>query len=203
MTKDREELANVYTHALGVLLGLVGTYQMLAIASPKGWWSALVFCLSALLLYGASTIYHSVEPPALKYLWQRLDHIGIYFLIAGSHTPFLYLLLSQSMAFFYLVLLWGLAVLGTLYKIFFFGRWPWLSLATYVGMGWLGALTLPVMAPQLSMLAYYSIIGGGLAYTIGVFFFIWHRLPYHHAIWHLFVLLGTGLHFLAVWEVVR
>ena len=155
-----------------------------------------------LLVYFTSTLYHSVHEPRWKYLWRKADHISIFFLIAGTHTPFLVYCFPEESGLFYLYLIWGMAVAGLFYKLFFFARWEWLSLAFYLVMGWLGAFTIPQAMGSMPESTLNGIIAGGIFYTVGVVFFTWHKLPYHHAIWHLFVIAGSIAHFWAIWQMV-
>ncbi|MCB0569477.1 MAG: hemolysin III family protein [Phaeodactylibacter sp.] len=199
----REERANAWTHGLGFALALAAVPFLLYTSATKAaipqWWSLWVFCLSLLLVYGVSTLYHSVHQPGVKYICRIADHISIYFLIAGTHTPFLAYYPLGGMSKVYLYILWSLVAAGVLYKLFFFGRWEWLSVALYLAMGWMGVLTIPAMMEQMPASSLYGVIIGGLSYTIGVVFYAWHRLPYHHAIWHLFVIGGSLAHFWAIW----
>lgn len=155
-----------------------------------------------LLVYSSSTLYHSASQARTKYYLRKLDHISIYFLIAGTHTPFLVFYLPNGLGMFFLIVLWGTVLAGVVYKVFFFDRWPRLSLALYLLMGWMGAITVPFMWEHMPSSIIWNILWGGLAYTFGTVFFVWHKLPYHHAIWHLFVMAGTGFHFFAVWMMV-
>ncbi len=199
------ERANALTHGLGLALGLAGVplllyYSATNAIAPGQWRSLLVFGLSLLLVYATSTIYHSVYNPRLKHICQRVDHISIYFLIAGTHTPFLAYYMPDATGKFYLSIIWGMAALGFLYKLFFFGRWQWLSLSLYLIMGWMAVLTIPNMMELMPPATLNGVVFGGLSYTIGVIFFAWRSLPYHHAIWHLFVIGGSLGHFWAIWE---
>lgn len=201
ITPAQQELANAYTHGFGFLLGLTGVPALL-ISTYEGvesrlWWGLMVFGLSLLLVYATSTLYHSASNPRLKHGLRVADHISIYFLIAGTHTPFLLHYLPNS---WFLTIIWCLVLGGIIYKLFFFDRWEWLSVAFYLGMGWMGVLTIPFMAEAMPDSTFNGILLGGLFYTIGVVFYAWRRLPYHHAIWHIFVIGGTAAHFWAIWS---
>lgn len=199
----QQERANAITHGFGLLLGMIAVPALLihkfGTASMGLWWGLVVFGFSLLLVYAASTLYHSATNPRIKYGLQVADHISIYFLIAGTHTPLLLYYLPGSV---YLFVIWGLVAAGTLYKLFFFNRWEWLSVTFYVGMGWMGVLTIPSMAESMSASTINGVVIGGILYTIGVVFYAWRRLTYHHAIWHLFVIGGTAAHFWAIWMMV-
>ena len=197
-----EERANTFTHAFGFLLGLIAVPVLLIAqyGAVPAWelWSMLVFGLSLLLVYAASTVYHAVIDARWKYRLQVLDHISIYFLIAGTHTPLLVHYLPGDNGQWYLIVIWAMALAGLVYKLFFFGRWEWLSVSFYLVMGWMGAVTIPDMMQDMSAPTLYGVILGGLSYTLGVVFYAWRKLPYHHAIWHLFVIGGTVGHFWAI-----
>jgi len=200
---SREEFANAVTHGLGVLLCLAGIPLLLQEAGSTSAWSQqlglCVFCTSLFMVYFSSTIYHGLSAERQKRLWHRIDHMSIYFLIGGTHTPFLLYYAEAEQARFFLWLIWGLVGLGVLYKLFFFGRYEWLSVLYYVILGWMALFTIPVMISGMSEEILFWIIAGGLSYTFGVIFFLWEKLPYHHAIWHLFVLGGSGAHFAAMY----
>ena len=200
VTDAQEERASALTHGFGLLLGLFAVPALLIDqyeADSRLWWGLAIFGLSLLMVYATSTLYHSVVNPRIKYILQVADHISIYFLIAGTHTPLLLHYLPGSI---YLGLIWMLVAVGVFYKLFFFNRWEWLSVALYLGMGWMGVLTLPYMLDLMPSTTLNGIIIGGVSYTLGVVFYAWRRLPYHHAIWHLFVIGGTAAHFWAIWE---
>lgn len=207
LTLPREERANALTHGLGVLLSLIGIPLLLQEGADDGELAHLagvgVFCCSLLGVYLSSTIYHSVTSQRLKSLWHRIDHLSIYFLIAGTHTPFLLYFADSGMAHFYLTVIWSMVAAGVLFKLFFFGRFEWLSVLYYVVLGWMAVFTIPPMLPVMDDAVLFWIIAGGLSYTFGVIFFIWEKIPYHHAIWHLFVLGGSAGHFMAMFLTVR
>jgi len=200
----QQELASAITHGFGLLLGLFAVPALLIdkyeIANSQLWWGLAVFGFSLLLVYTTSTLYHSVAQPRIKHGLRVADHISIYFLIAGTHTPLLLYYLPGS---YYLTLIWVLVAIGTCYKLFFFDRWEWLSVALYLGMGWMGVLTIPYMMDMMPGATLNGIIIGGVSYTLGVVFYAWRRLPYHHAIWHLFVIGGTAAHFWAIWAMLK
>ena len=172
-TPLQEERANTLTHAFGLLLGIVAVPALLVnqygAVPAREWLSMLVFGFTLLQVYATSTIYHAVTGARWKYRLRVLDHISIYFLIAGTHTPLLVHYLPGESGRFYLIVIW-----------------EWLSVAFYLVMGWMGALTIPEMAQEMSAPTFYGVILGGVSYTLGVVFYAWHRLPYHHAIWHVF-----------------
>tara|TARA_A100000171_G_scaffold51061_1_gene64239 strand:+ start:2074 stop:2733 length:660 start_codon:yes stop_codon:yes gene_type:complete len=198
-----EELANAWTHGIGAVLAIVGTVFLLlktpANATEKQV-GFLVFGLSMVLLYVASTAYHSVKSQQRKSLYKKLDHIAIYFLIAGTFTPFCWVVLhEEALGMNVLVAVWAIAFAGTIFKIFFTGKLEVLSLISYLGMGWLGFTLFSRLSELISPEAVNLMLYGGLCYTGGVVFYLMRKLKYHHAIWHIFVMGGTAFHFAAVY----
>lgn len=202
---QREELVNIWTHGFGILITLLGIPFLLRSGIKTGDFSFLfglsVFCFSLLAVYISSTFYHYVEHPGLKYKLQIIDHITIYFLIAGTHTPLLLYYLNNSTGWFYLYLLWGMVGVGTFYKLFFFGKYPIFSVLFYLVMGWMAVFTVPPMLQQMGNQTLFWIAIGGFFYTTGTIFFLWEKLPFNHGIWHLFVLGGSLGHFMALWSI--
>jgi len=198
---DEEELANALTHGLGALLGLVGTvFLLLKADSSAKTWSFLIFGFSLVNLYTASTLYHAVKSKQRKFLFKKLDHIGIYLLIAGTFTPFCWAVLGEErLGQQVLIWVWVIAAAGVVFKIFLTGRFEAISLISYIGMGWLGFVMFGRLGELLSAQAIHLMLYGGLCYTGGVVFYLMRKLKYHHAIWHLFVLAGSGFHFAAIY----
>lgn len=200
-----EELANAITHGLGVVVGLYFLVYTLAYSNTKDQelWSSVVFLATVIILYSSSTLYHSVKARKQKFFFKRLDHISIYLLIAGTFTPFCWGILgSTSLGQNLLIAVWSIAALGILFKIFFTGRFEFISLASYLGMGWFGFLMFDELANILSQEAVNLMLYGGLSYSVGVVFYLMRKVKYHHAIWHLFVLGGTGFHLYAIFKFV-
>jgi len=197
-----EEKANVYTHGFGVLLSLVGTIILIyncPLFSVK-FWSSLIFGSSLLLLYTASTLYHLAISRRQKFLLKKLDHIAIYILIAGTFTPFAWAVLGhETLGKNVLLGVWLIAVAGLIFKIFFTGKYEAISLISYLGMGWIGYIMFDRLGELLPPNAVELILYGGACYTGGVIFYLWNRLKYHHAIWHIFVLSGSAFHFMAIY----
>ena len=205
LLNQKEERANTWTHGLGILVTLLGIPVLVRSGLRTGDYSFLlgisIFCTSLLLVYIISTTYHYIERPKLKYTFQVIDHISIYFLIAGTHTPLLLYFLNDSTGWFYLYILWGMVLVGTFYKLFFFGKYQILSVLFYLVMGWMAVFTVPPMLDQMSDQTLLWIIIGGFFYTAGTVFFLWEKLPFNHAIWHVFVLVGSVGHFIALWTI--
>ncbi len=201
---DIEERANAITHGLGVVLGLVGLIlllirafdhqaDMLTIASMA------VYGSSIILLFLASTLYHSITTEKTKRLLKTLDHCAIYLLIAGSYTPFLLVSLRTPLAMGLMAVIWGIALVGIIMKIAFVYRFKRLSLVTYLAMGWLSLVVVYQLAMNIEMGGLVLLALGGVIYSLGVIFYVAKRIPYNHAIWHLFVLAGCACHFFAIY----
>jgi hemolysin III len=197
-----EERANAITHALGAVLSLIGGAGLITLAARGGdaWQivSAAVFSTALLLLYTASTVYHAVQQPQVKARLEIVDHAAIYLLIAGTYTPFMLVSLRGPWGWSLFGVIWGLAVLGVIAKLFLTGRFARLSTLTYVAMGWLVVVAIVPALRALPTPALVWLVLGGLLYTGGTFFFHRDRMPYAHAIWHLFVLAGSACHVAAV-----
>ncbi len=163
--------------------------------------AVLLFCLGILMVYSFSTAYHAAIKPKIKAQLQVWDHISIYFLIAGSYSPMLLAILNQKTAIIFLSIIWSSVIIGTFFKIFFTGRFKILSVVIYLTMGWLAVFFLNDLIENLSLDILFWIGVGGLSYTVGVYFYIKSEKPYYHSIWHIFVLLGTFSHFVAVFKI--
>lgn len=197
-----EEVANALTHGFGLILSIIGFAVLLALAFFKGepWLIAgcVVYGSSLLILYSASTIYHSATSPDLKKLLQVVDHCCIYILIAGTYTPFALVLSGGALGRGLLAGVWILAFSGIALKILFGNRFPVLTVTSYVIMGWLGIVAIQPLFNALGAVPVGLAVAGGLAYTIGVVFFPWKSIKHHHAIFHVFVMAGSILHYVAV-----
>ncbi|BDA16873.1 hemolysin III family protein [Aeromonas caviae] len=198
----REEWANRLSHGLGLLLGGLGLVLLL----HKGWdqgprvlLSYGVYGASLVLLYLASTLYHSVSSVAAR-RWSKLfDHCAIYLLIAGTYTPFLLVALDTPLAQGLMVVIWGLALAGVVFKLIFINRFKKVSLFTYLMLGWLSLVVIYQLYLHLDGTGLLLLGLGGLIYSLGVIFYVTKRIPYNHAIWHLFVLGGSLCHFMAIY----
>jgi hemolysin III len=196
----REEVASLLTHAAGVVLSVaaLGVMIVLAGSDPLKLACAVVFGFSLVLLYTTSTLYHLSTSPRWKARFQALDHACIYLLIAGSYTPFTLITLRGPWGWSLFSAVWILAIAGVLIKTLGKGKKDhWISTALYLVMGWLILLAFPPLLSAMPMAGVVWLVAGGLAYSLGVAFYAWRRLPYNHAIWHLFVLGGSVCHVLA------
>jgi len=197
-----EEFANTLTHGFGLLLSIAGFIFLVVLASHKGdFWhimSAILYGLSLVILYAASTFYHSATSPEQKKVLQIVDHCCIYVLIAGSYTPFTLIVLREGIGQNLFIFVWAFALFGIVSKLLFGKRFPVLSVISYLVMGWIGIFAVQPLFAALGFAPVALIVAGGIAYTVGVIFFAWHSIKHHHAIWHIFVLLGSIFHFLAI-----
>jgi hemolysin III len=197
-----EELANTLTHGFGLVLSVIGLFVLIFLASVKGdvldTVSAVVYGLSLIVLYAASTFYHGATSPKAKENLQLLDHCCIYLLIAGSYTPFALIALRGSFGYGLLAFVWTFAFAGIALKVFFHKRFRAASVASYIVMGWIAVFAVQPLYNALGLPAMALLLAGGLAYTLGTIFYGWESIKHHHAIWHLFVLGGSVFHFLAI-----
>lgn len=198
----KEELANALTHGLGVLLCLLAMPAVLTLTFDPNdlttFYAITAFAVGVLLVYSSSTLYHFVQEKKIKNSLKIADHISIYFLIAGTYTPLMIKYLPSSTAFVFLTVMWTVVFLGTLFKIFFIHKLKWFSVIVYLVMGWMIVFVIKPLIQNVPLDVFWWIIGGGLSYTVGVYFYVKSYKLYFHAIWHVFVLLGTILHFVAI-----
>ncbi|MBV2123268.1 MAG: hemolysin III family protein [Candidatus Thiodiazotropha sp. (ex Ctena orbiculata)] len=197
-----EEIAHAVTHGIGVLLSVAGLAILVTYAALYGdvWHitSCSIYGATLILLYSASTLYHGIPMPRAKKLLQRFDHAAIFLLIAGTYTPFTLVNLRGSWGWTLFGLVWGFAIVGVLLELFRDVRLKWLSLSLYLGLGWLVVVAIKPLIDAVEVGGIVLLLAGGLCYSLGVIFYIWRRLAYHHAVWHLFVLAGSVLHFFSV-----
>jgi len=197
-----EEIANSITHGIGVGLSVAALTMLVIYGLRSGdvWRlaSAIVFGIALVLEYTASTLYHSFPQPKVKHVFKVLDHAGIYMLIAGSYTPFTLVTIRASGGWWWFVIVWALAIAGIATEAFWTYRPRWLSAVVYLAMGWIVVLAIGPIVANLDPAGVSLLVAGGLAYTLGTIFYVLQRIPYFHAIWHLFVLGGSICHFLAV-----
>ncbi len=197
-----EEIAHAITHGLGSLGSIAGLVILIVQAVSRGnaWHIVAVtlFGASMVLLYTASTFYHALTPPRAKFVFQLLDHGAIYLLIAGTYTPFTLVSLGGGWGWTLFGLSWGLAILGILYETVFRRPWKRLSLLFYLSISWLVVIAARPLAAVLPTDALALILAGGIAYSVGAIFYAWRGFPYHHALWHLFVMAGTAFHYFCI-----
>jgi hemolysin III len=202
-----EEIANSVTHGIGAALAVAGLTVLVVLSVIYGdIWRVVSFTIygsSLIILYSASTLYHSVKHPKSKQLLRILDHTSIYVLIAGTYTPFLLIGVRGTMGWTLLAIVWTMAVAGIIWKIFFLGRLEVLATIMYIFMGWMGVIAFRQLLVNIPPVGVTMLFAGGIVYTLGVIFYAWEKLPYNHAIWHLFVLGGSICHFFAMVTLVK
>lgn len=197
-----EEVANSITHGVGLALSVIGLGVLIVLACLYG--SALhiascsVYGVTLVVLYTASTLYHSFRSPRIKHIFKIIDHCAIYLLIAGTYTPFTLVMLRGGWGWSLFGIIWMLTFVGIVFKLFFVNKFQIISTIIYVLMGWLAIVAIKPMLQMIPTGCILWLVTGGLFYTIGVLFFAWHKIPYNHAIWHVFVVAGSVCHFFAV-----
>nr|WP_237728756.1 hemolysin III family protein [Bacillus halotolerans] len=198
----KEEIANAITHGIGVFLSIPALVFLIIFAANYGSaWdivSFTIFGVSMLLLYLSSTLLHSIQHKKTKDILEIIDHSAIYVLIAGTYTPFLLGPLKGTLGFTLLIIVWALALGGIVFKIFFVKRFIILSTLMYLLMGWLMIIAVKPLYASLTGSGFSLLLLGGLLYSAGTIFYIWRKIPFHHAIWHSFVLGGSAAMFFCV-----
>lgn len=200
-----EEQLNTWTHGLGVVLGVVALILLIIKTdTTKNWnlFSVVVYGLSIIILFLASTFYHAVTGEKRKHYFRIVDHISIYLLIAGTYTPVLLICLTDSLGWVLFWVVWGIALFGVVLKLFFTGRFEIFSTLLYLVMGWLIVFDFSNLAYALRPNGLLWLFAGGLFYTVGIIFYAIQRIPYNHVIWHLFVLAGAICHFFMIYSYV-
>ena len=196
-----EEKWNSLSHGLGILLSIAGLVILLLFDSDKtvlSRMSILFYAISLILLYTSSTVYHALKDLKKKEIWRKLDHMSIYLLIAGTYTPVTLLTLEKSSGWIIFTVVWGLAIIGILLKIFFTGKYEILSLILYLFMGWLIVFDINNLIANTTANGLILLMSGGAFYTIGVIFYAIRKIPFNHVIWHFFVLGGSISHYLFI-----
>ncbi|MFR7963045.1 MAG: PAQR family membrane homeostasis protein TrhA [Alphaproteobacteria bacterium] len=199
----REEIWSSLIHGIGIALSLAGLIVLVTLAAQNGnvWVvvSTAIFGVSMVVLYTASTLYHAIPNPEIKLKLKKFDHISIYYLIAGTYTPFMLVNMRGSVGWTVFGIIWGLALIGTVLKLCTQGSGTkaW-SIGLYLLMGWLVVFASKQLAARLPDIGLTFLVLGGLFYTLGIFFYVWKSRQYTHAVWHFFVLSGTVMHFFAV-----
>jgi len=198
----REELVNSITHGVGIVLGIAGTAVLVVYAALHGTAWHIVGCsiygATLILMFLASTLYHSLHGRRIKHFFNIMDHSAIYLLIAGTYTPFTLTALRGAWGWSLFGVIWGLALCGIFYKAFCVGKFPLLSTLLYVAMGWIVIVAVKPLINAVPVPGLVLLFAGGLSYTFGVIFYTWRSLPYNHAIWHMFVLGGGVLQYMSV-----
>ncbi|WP_430113393.1 PAQR family membrane homeostasis protein TrhA [Paenibacillus sp. B1-35] len=201
-----EERANVITHAAGLLFSLWALGVLIGAAWERGTIAhvigASVYGITLTIMFTTSAMMHSMPEGRTKFRFTILDHMAIYLFIAGTYTPFMLIVLQDEFSQQLFGLIWGTAIVGMIYKAFYTGRHMWFSTIGYAVMGWLMVTVWDSLMQAIPFEGVMLLVMGGGCYTAGIPFFVWRRLPYHHAIWHLFVLAGSILHFICIYRYV-
>jgi hemolysin III len=200
---SNEEIVNGITHGIGALLSVVALIVLIVVAGKSGDALQLVsfsiYGATLILLYLSSTLYHSFSSPRIKNLFARFDHVSIFLLIAGTYTPILLTSIGGVWGWSLFGVIWGLALVGAVIRSIYLHRFRKLMVAVYLLMGWMFVIAGKQVYLSLPSISVTFLILGGVAYSVGVIFYMWRRLPYSHGIWHLFVLAGSILHFFAIY----
>jgi hemolysin III len=201
------EKANIATHLIGFLFGVIAIPILLFAVVSSPFTGAIdvvgviVYGIGFLMVFGFSSLYHFHQKPARRRQMKMWDHISIYYLIAGTFTPFLLAYAAPEDARLMLYILWGIAIGGTLFKVFTTGKYRLVSTLMYLAMGWLVIFSPESFQSSVPENGVFWIISGGVAYTAGTVFYMVKKIPFHHAIWHVFVLAGAVCHYVGVWGI--
>jgi hemolysin III len=197
-----EEIANAITHGVGAVLSIVGLTLLIVLSSLEGTpWHVISFTIygvTMLLLYVSSTLVHSFPEGKAKDLFEIFDHSSIYLFIAGTYTPFLFIAVKGTTGWTLFGIVWGIALAGIVFKAFFVKKFLFISTILYVFMGWMIVFAWDSLTQNIAHQGIVLLVVGGVLYTIGAVFYVWRGFRFHHMIWHMFVLGGTVLHFLAI-----
>ncbi|WP_342555436.1 hemolysin III family protein [Paenibacillus sp. FSL R7-0652] len=198
----REEVANAVTHGIGAVLSAAALVLLIVFSSMKGtaWHvvSFTIYGITMLMLYTNSTLVHALKEGKAKDLFEFFDHSSIYLFIAGTYTPFLFVAVRGTLGWTLFGIIWGIALAGVIFKAFFTKKFLFMSTIFYIAMGWLIVTAWQPLVVAIPTGGIVLLVAGGLMYTLGTLFYVWRGFPFHHAIWHLFVLAGSILHFFAV-----
>jgi len=197
-----EERLNAWSHGIGAALGIAGLILLIIFLkqeTPYALFSVIVYGISIIILFLASTFYHAVSGERRKHYFRIVDHISIYLLIAGTYTPVLLITLPDSLGWELFWTVWGIAAFGVVLKLFFTGRFETFSTLLYLVMGWLIVFDFSTLADRMETNGLLLLFAGGLFYTVGIIFYAIEKIPYNHVIWHFFVLGGAICHFFMVY----
>lgn len=199
---EKEELFNRLTHLAAAIMSVIGAVVLLFTASHTGDTyrvvSVAVFCVTLSVFYVISTLYHTVREPRIRYLFRILDHAGIFLVIAGSYTPYTLVPMRAGNGWALFGVIWGLAIAGAIFKTFMTHRLAFLAPVFYLALGWLIVVDLEGLLSMVPIKGVLWLLAGGLCYTVGILFYAIDRIPYNHAIWHVFVIAGSVCHYLSV-----
>lgn len=198
----KEEVVNAITHGVGVLLSIAALVFLIIFSVQKGspWHVVIsvIYGVSMLLLYVSSTLVHSFPEGKTKDIFEIFDHSAIYIFIAGTYTPIMLLVIQGSLGWTLLGIIWGVAIIGVVFKAFYVKKFLFLSTILYIAMGWMIVIVWGPLSATMPTAGIHLLIAGGLLYTFGAIFYVWRAFPFHHAVWHVFVLGGSVTHFFAI-----
>ncbi|RRN71637.1 hemolysin III family protein [Peribacillus simplex] len=198
----KEEVVNAITHGVGALLSIAALVFLIIFSVQKGSpWDvviSVIYGASMLLLYVSSTLVHSFPEGKTKDIFEIFDHSAIYIFIAGTYTPIMVLVIQGSLGWTLLGIIWGVAIIGVVFKAFYVKKFLFLSTLLYIAMGWMIVIVWGPLTAAMPSEGIQLLIAGGLLYTFGAIFYVWRGFPFHHAVWHVFVLGGSATHFFAV-----
>ncbi|MBO1003575.1 hemolysin III family protein [Pseudogracilibacillus auburnensis] len=198
----KEEIAHAITHGIGAFLSIAALVLLIVFSSMNGnallIVSVTIFGSTMLFMYTSSTIVHSLPIGKWKNIFLIIDHASIYLFIAGTYTPFLLIQLKGTFGWVLFGVIWGLALVGIILKLFFVKKFIILSTLFYIAMGWLIVIAWKPLTDVLHQQGIIFLVTGGIMYTVGAIFYVWNKVPYHHVIWHLFVIAGSTFHFFTV-----
>ncbi|WP_096435807.1 PAQR family membrane homeostasis protein TrhA [Alteribacter populi] len=198
----KEEIANAVTHGIGVVFGVAALTLLIVFASMYGTASHVIsftiYGITLLLMYVCSTLLHSFKQGKVKNVFEILDHSAIYLFIAGTYTPLMVIVVDGVLGWVLLSVVWTMAAVGIVFKVFFVKKFIFLSTMFYIAMGWMVVFVLNPIATKVEMGGIILLVTGGLLYTVGTVFYIWRKFRFHHAVWHLFVLAASITHFLSI-----
>ncbi|WP_085524633.1 PAQR family membrane homeostasis protein TrhA [Tuberibacillus sp. Marseille-P3662] len=197
----KEELANTITHGIGVVFSIPALIALIIAANEQSLESTVSFIIygvTMLMLYLSSTLVHGLQDGKVKNIFQIVDHSMIYLFIAGTYTPLLLNIIEGQLGWSLLWILWGVTAFGIIFKILFVKKFLYMSTFIYLAMGWMIVFAWDPLVSNLHSIGLLLLLIGGLSYTVGTIFYVWRGFPYHHAVWHVFVLAGSALHFFAI-----
>lgn len=197
-----EEIANAITHGIGALLAIAALVLLIVFSAIKGTtWHVVsysIFGATLVIMYTESTLYHSLTNKRAKRIFRIFDHASIYLLIAGTYTPYTLTVLRGILGWVIFGVIWGLTVIGIIFKSLWIGKYDKLSTLMYVLMGWMVVISIKSLYVQLPSISFIMLVLGGVLYTLGAVLYLFDKIPYNHAVWHLFVIGGSACHFFSV-----
>tara|TARA_B100002052_G_scaffold297520_1_gene328417 strand:+ start:631 stop:1263 length:633 start_codon:yes stop_codon:yes gene_type:complete len=203
--KNIEEILNYASHGIAAIASIFGIIVLIINSSKQEWslFSAIVYGSSLIILYTSSTLYHMATNQKIKHIYRIIDHCSIFVLIAGTYTPVLLISISGSTGWWMFGIQWSLVLIGFIFKLFYTGKYESISLLIYVIMGWMIVFKWNYLTSAISDSAFYLLLAGGIIYTIGIFFYLLDsKIKYFHFVWHLFVIIGSTLHYVMIFKYV-